>query len=783
MNRLLRSVLAVAGTAALAMPLPAQAPPEMRACWVSRFNWTRDTPEATRERIVSIMENLKASNFNAVLFQVRGECNSLYPSPYEPWGPQFNWTDPGWDPVAFAIEQARANGLEFHAYFNTHTLTAVVPPPETTPQHPYNLHGPESPDSWVIHDRAGNPVASADSYTWLSPSNPNASAWTRKVLMHLVETYDIDGVHFDRIRTPAAGYSFDVRSVQRFEGDGNPMGGEWGDFMRDAITQDLRRIYGAIALRKPHVKITAAPFGICRREPDGYQGTGTQSYYSWYQDSFGWMEQHVVDAIFPMIYWRIGSAHPFEVLLADFLKYTGGRHVYAGIHAGRDPIAQIAETRRQGAPGSTIWSYGSGDFSAYLAGPYSEPAPVPAMPWKENPTVAIVAGTVTSAHGVPLLDAWVRVGDNPATYLSGADGFYTVLDLAPGTHTIHVEKPKFGAITREVTVAAGDVLEVNLQLPGAERAEYMPPASMMLIGEMTALAATDATVLRPEYVAESLKRRTEDAQRHSLFHRALRSGKEADRLELLRAIELQFIHDPKTSTLDLLEPELRDKYRGFAWDPADYPGGPEGPNESVAIEMVEALRLVLPERRANTGPDPVVRRAEATEEVWQYMEDQWAEVPEQTNWKLNRHAVQSFVAMRDQARREGVELVIRSGHRTRARAEAGAAAAGNAYAVASFSSHSLGLAIDFQMSHGELQFAEITTRPMAQVVRMRESPVHKWMFVRGRDFGWYAYMHEPWHWEYNPPGFRQVFWADFPGGAPPDPEPEPAETPAAAASN
>src|SRR5690606_31800587 len=49
-----------------AAPVPAQAPPEMRACWVSRFNWTRDTEEETKARIRDSMETLARNNVNAV---------------------------------------------------------------------------------------------------------------------------------------------------------------------------------------------------------------------------------------------------------------------------------------------------------------------------------------------------------------------------------------------------------------------------------------------------------------------------------------------------------------------------------------------------------------------------------------------------------------------------------------------------------------------------------------------------------------------------------------------
>lgn len=735
----------------------AQAPAELRACWVSRFNWTRDTEEETRERIQSIMENLAASNFNAVLFQVRGECNTLYPSPYEPWGPQFNWTDPGWDPFQFAIDQARANGLEFHAYFNTHTMTTNVPPEVTTPQHRYNLHGPDAEDSWVIHNRAGEPVSSTDSYTWLSPGHSDASAWTRKVLMHIVDNYDIDGVHFDRIRTPSGDYSHDPHSIARFNGDGNPDGDEWGDFMRAQITRDLGRIYGDIARRNPQIKITAAPFGIVKRLPGGYQGTGTESHYAWNQDTFGWMEQGVVDGIFPMIYWRIGSAHPFEVLLADFMRNAHGRHVYPGIHAGRDPIAQIYESRRQGAPGHTIWSYGRGEFGAYLAAPFSEPAPIPAMPWKENPETAIIVGTVTT-DGNPLLDAWIWKRGNPQTYLTGADGFYSILNVKPGTHTLTVRKNGVGETLRTITVRAGDVIEVDFNLEAD------------LLGEAIRLTNSDFTRLRVDYVEAALEQPFSDEGVRDAWNAATEKPSGQAVRDLIRAVELQFIHDPAVSSLDLLEPEWAEYYRNFDWHFADYPGGPEGPNENLAREMVDRLREVFPERRANSGHDPVVTRNMATEEVWQYMEDEWVPIPDEENYMLNHHAMKSYVEMREQAAKEGVTLIVRSAHRSRARAEAAAARANNPMAVASFSTHSLGLAIDFQMSQGDLSFSEITTRPMSEVVRMRESPVHKWMFLRGAEFGWFPYMHEPWHWEYNPEGFRPIFWENFPGGDPGTPE-------------
>ena len=292
-------------------------------------------------------------------------------------------------------------------------------------------------------------------------------------------------------------------------------------------------------------------------------------------------------------------------------------------------------------------------------------------------------------------------------------------------------------------------------------------SSMSLIEATAELAKARATRLHPDYIWATLKDREQDAEIAAAFERALAKDAPESRLALVRALELKFIHDPNTSGLDILGPELSQHFRRFEWQENDFPGAPEGPNEQFADVMVDVLDLVRPERRANSTRDAVVLREEATDAVWEYMTGQWVAVPGQERWMLNCHAKDSFVRMREQAKAEGVDLVILSAHRHRKSAEANAARAANPNAVASFSSHSLGLAVDFDMSHREdIKFSGLSTRPMSELVRMRESPVHKWLLLRGEEFGWYPYQNEPWHWEYNPPGFRDIFWANFPGGAP-----------------
>jgi len=236
---------------------------------------------------------------------------------------------------------------------------------------------------------------------------------------------------------------------------------------------------------------------------------------------------------------------------------------------------------------------------------------------------------------------------------------------------------------------------------------------------------------------------------------AMSSAADAIAAGLLSAAERAFILDTQRSTLELLEPADRDRYLPFAWQAGDFPGGPSGPNEARADQMFNALTRLRPERRANSGDTAVVRADEFTAAMQRRIDGALVAVPGESGKRLHRDASAAFVEMRTAAAADGVTLGINNSYRTAATAQANAARADNRSAVASFSSHTLGLAVDLNMSHSGLRFLETTTRPFRNVVDMYKSPVHKWMFLRGEPFGWFPYRKEPWHWEYNPVGFRE----------------------------
>ena len=230
---------------------------------------------------------------------------------------------------------------------------------------------------------------------------------------------------------------------------------------------------------------------------------------------------------------------------------------------------------------------------------------------------------------------------------------------------------------------------------------------------------------------------------------------------LIMMLENAFIHDSSRSTIDLLSPARAKHFRDMKWHRLDYPGNAPGeaagPNEGEAAAMAAELAVLRPERRPNRGSDAVVLESELTDAKRRRLVANVKAVPGQPGAKLFDEAADAFERMARVAGFDGIALTILSSWRDPAVAAANAKASGNANAVAAFSSHSLGLAVDIAMSGGGQHFEEITTRPMSNVAGMRSAEAHKWMVLRGEKFGWYPYGNEPWHWEYNPPGFRDRF--------------------------
>lgn len=369
---------------------------EARGLWVSRMEWAISVPgdrmAAQQQKIIEIFDTARRAGFNFILFQIRGNGDAFYRSKFEPWSDMLTGVlgqYPGWDPLAFAIQQAHQRGLELHVWFNTFPAwRGTAPPPRTDPLHVYLAH-PE----WIVCDANGVPMSLSSGYVYLSPGIPAVRQYIRRVAMDIVEKYDIDGFHFDYIRYPeeanTKGYSRDAISLQQFSSlSGNPNQLNWDDWQRENINQFLRQFYSDATSRKPWLKISAAVIGK-------YDYSEWNGYHVVYQDAKQWLAEGIVDFVVPMVYWQTNHpTAPYRKTVQHWFNMIHDRYIFPGMMINRlgepdwpvDEIIDQIAINRHGTNGMVFFSY---QGLAKVAGNlnfqgFDFLANLPPMPWKDD---------------------------------------------------------------------------------------------------------------------------------------------------------------------------------------------------------------------------------------------------------------------------------------------------------------------------------------------------------------------------------------------------------------
>ena len=393
-----------------ARPRPAvsaEAPPlarEFRGVWVAsvaNIDWpskrTLSTAEQQAELIV-LLDRAAALKLNAVLFQIRPAADALYASKIEPWseyltGAQGRAPVPFWDPLEFAIKEAHARNLELHAWFN-----------------PYRArHTDAKSPLAATHIARTNPslVKPYAGYLWMDPGEPAVRARTLRVVLDVVQRYDVDGVHIDDYFYPypendrrGRAIPFpDERSWKRYVREGGTLAR--ADWRRRNVDRLVQALDEGVHKVKPWVRFGISPFGIWR---PGYPThvRGLDAYEKLYADARKWLREGWVDYFTPQLYWPTTKREQAYPALLDWWvgENVMGRHMWPGNFTSRaggvgsgafsvgELVEQIRVTRLQdGATGNVHFSMKSflknqaGMNDTLLVGPYATPALVPATPW------------------------------------------------------------------------------------------------------------------------------------------------------------------------------------------------------------------------------------------------------------------------------------------------------------------------------------------------------------------------------------------------------------------
>ena len=283
---------------------------EFRASWMTTgygLDWPRQkTKDAQQTELKQKLDALVAGNHNAVCLQVRSFADAIYKSSYEPWADCLTGVrgqDPGYDPLAFAIEEAHKRGLELHVWVN---------PFRVTPSGTLSTDDPvwKNAGQWII--KYNN---SSFSGQIIDPGYPEARDYVHKVLMEIVNNYDIDGILMDDYFYAYGGTNTedaDSRSKHLYKlTDADKDNSYIDDWRRANVDSVVHRLYRDLQKVKPWVRFgMGTPGHWTNKAPAGsYYGislpatTAMESYDYLYCNPVEWAKKGWVDYLNPQVYW------------------------------------------------------------------------------------------------------------------------------------------------------------------------------------------------------------------------------------------------------------------------------------------------------------------------------------------------------------------------------------------------------------------------------------------------------------------------------------------------
>jgi uncharacterized lipoprotein YddW (UPF0748 family) len=467
---------------------------EFRALWVDAYH----PGLKSRQQIDELVETAQAASVNALVVQVRRRGDTYYPSALDPWAPD---ADPGFDALAYLIQRAHAAGIEVHAWATTLAIWNLGTQP-TAPSHTFNLHGPGASgrDYWLMTNNSG--AEDAGGIYYLDPGHPDVVEYTVAIYEELAANYDLDGVHLDRVRYPWQNWGYNPVAVARFQAQTGrddvpaPSDAAWLQWRRDQVTALVRRIYLAVTALDPHLRVSAAT-SVVGSPPTEISPWETRDPYTYHlQDWRAWLEEGVVDLALPMVY-RVDEEYPGHFdgwsTWAKDHQYGRGLVVGTGLYKNSLPDSMDQWWRvRQPSPlgnqalGMCGYSYatpssdgatGRALANAAVAHVFDRSAAVPALPWKDTPTLGHLAGTLVQHLPVFVLDgmALQLSGPESRSLLADGSGWFGEVDLLPGQYLLAVEAGLPETIEVPVTITAGTITELQIQLPayGAHQL-YLP---------------------------------------------------------------------------------------------------------------------------------------------------------------------------------------------------------------------------------------------------------------------------------------------------------------------
>ena len=299
---------------------------EFRGAWIQCVNgqFLGMGTQKMQQTLTSQLNELQRDGVNAIIFQVRPECDALYKSSLEPWsrfltGQQGQAPSPYWDPLEWMVNECHKRGMEIHAWINPYRAKT-----KTTTALAMNHVGVQHPERTFNYD----------GQLLLNPGLPENRKYICNVVQDIVRRYDIDGLHIDDYfyPYPVAGQQIPDDAEYAKYRNGIRDRGDWRRYNVNLFIEQLSK---AIKEVKPWVKFGVSPFGIYRNKQSdpkmGSETAGLQNYDDLYADVLLWVNKGWIDYCVPQIYWEIGHrTADYKTLITWWNSYAANRPLFIG---------------------------------------------------------------------------------------------------------------------------------------------------------------------------------------------------------------------------------------------------------------------------------------------------------------------------------------------------------------------------------------------------------------------------------------------------------------------
>lgn len=272
--------------------------------WPHNYSQSESSREKQQKELCDILDQLHSAGINTVLLQTRVRATTIFPSDMEPWDGCTSGVpgkSPGYDPLAFAIDECHRRGIQLHAW--------IV----TIPSGKWNGTGCSS-----LRSRMPKLMKKIGEEGYLNPELPGTGDYLASFCADVTRRYDIDGIHLDYIRYPETWGKICPEGKKKTP---NLNKG------RQYITDIVRKIHDAVKAEKPWVMMSCSPVGkyadLPRQSSRGWNARNAVA-----QDAVLWLREGLMDALFPMMYFRDNNFYPFAM---DWKQRSAGRFIVPGL--------------------------------------------------------------------------------------------------------------------------------------------------------------------------------------------------------------------------------------------------------------------------------------------------------------------------------------------------------------------------------------------------------------------------------------------------------------------